>query len=137
MWFAPDWVGWRLGPGIVRTPAAAAQAVGVAAVAHLALSASGARWARPLVAVMSTLALMVADGRVLVYDPLADPSCFSYCAGDPLLVVDRRGVARALDWVAVGEGLIAMAAALVATVGVARRTPMARRHLLPILLPAQ
>ena len=136
VWFAPDWVGWQLGPGIVRTLAVATQAVGVAAVAHLALSAGGARWARPLVAAMWTLAFVVAVGRVLVYDPLADPSCFSYCASNPLLVVGHRGVARALDWVAVGQALIAVAAALVATVGVARRTPVARRHLLPILLPA-
>jgi signal transduction histidine kinase len=136
VWFAPDWVGWQLGPGIVRTLAVATQAVGVAAVAHLALSAGGARWARPLVAAMWTLAAAVALGRVLVYDPLADPSCVSYCASNPLLVVDHRGVARALDWVAVGQAVIAVAAVLVATVGVARRTPVARRHLLPILLPA-
>src|SRR5207342_1854689 len=107
VWFAPDWVGWQLGPGIVRTPAVATQAVGVAAVAHLALSASRVRWARPLVAAMWTLAAAVALGRVLVYDPLADPSCFSYCASNPLLVVDHRGIARALDWVVVGQALIA------------------------------
>ena len=127
VWFAPDWVGWQLGSGTVRTLAFATQAVGVAAVAQLA-PAGGARWARAPVAAMWTLAFVVAVGRVLVYDPLADPACFSYCASNPLLVVGHRGVARALDWVAVGQGLIAVAAALVATVDVARRTPVARRH---------
>jgi signal transduction histidine kinase len=136
VWFAPDWVGWQLGSGTVRTLAVAVQAVGVAAVAHLALTAAGARWARPLVAAMWTLAAVVGLGRVLVYDPLADPACFSYCAANPLLVAGHRGAARALDWVAAGQALIGTAAVLVATVGVARRTPVARRHLLPILLPA-
>ena len=48
VWFAPDWVGWQLGSGTVRTLAFATQAVGVAAVAHLVLSrgASGARRSR-------------------------------------------------------------------------------------------
>jgi signal transduction histidine kinase len=135
-WFAPDWVGWQVGSGVVRMLGVAAPAMGVAAVAHLALTAGGARRARPLVAAVWTLAVVVALGRVLVYDPLADPSCFSYCARNPLLVVDQRGVARALDWVALGQALIAVAAVLVATVGVARRTSVARRHLLPILVPA-
>jgi signal transduction histidine kinase len=135
-WFAPDWVGWQLGPGVVRTLAVATQAVGVAAVAHLALDAGGARWARPPVAAIWTVAVVIALGRPLVYDPLADPSCFTYCAGNPLLAADHRGVARALDWFAAGQALIAVAAVLVATVVVWRRTSVARRHLLPILLPA-
>jgi signal transduction histidine kinase len=121
---------------MVRVLAVATTAVGVAAVAQLALDAAGARWARPLVAALWTLGLVVALGRVVVYDPLADPTCFSYCAGNPLLVASHRGVARALDWVAAGQALVALAAVLVATVGVARRTPVARRRLLPILLPA-
>jgi signal transduction histidine kinase len=135
-WFAPDWIGWQVGPGMVRIAGVAGQAVTVAAITHLALNAAGLRWARWVVAAVWAATVAVVVGRALAYDPLADPACFAYCAANPLLVAGNRGIARALDWVETAAALVAVAAALLATVGVARRTPVARRRLMPILVPA-
>jgi signal transduction histidine kinase len=135
-WFASDWIGWQLGPGAVRILSVAAQGVTAAAVAHLALTTAWQRSARSLIVSIWALTAAVALGRVLLYDPLADPACVSFCATNPLLLAGDRAAARALDWVDAGLALIAAAAALAATVDVAQRAGVARRTGLPILLPA-
>jgi signal transduction histidine kinase len=136
VWFTPDWIGWELGPGAVRIVAVAAQGVTAATIAHLALTTARQRPARPLVASIWALTAAVALGRVLLYDPLGDPACFAFCAANPLLVAGDQAAARALDWIDAGVALIAAAAVLAATVDVGRRAGVARRTLVPILLPA-
>ncbi|HEX5923680.1 MAG TPA: histidine kinase [Baekduia sp.] len=135
-WFAPDFIGWQLGPGAVRIIAVAVQGAAAAAVAQLVLTTAGQSSARPLAAAIWTLSAVVAIGRVLFYDPLADPACVAYCAANPLLVAGDRAVARALDWVDSAVALIAALAVLAATIDVARRPAMARRSLVAILVPA-
>jgi len=136
-WFAPDWIGWQRGPGGARIAAVAAQAVVVAAAAHLALTSASPRLARPLIAAIWTAAIAVALGRLLLYDPLGDPACFAYCAANPLIVGSGDdAAARALDWADTALAIGATAAAMCAAAAVARRTGAARRSLLPIVLPA-
>jgi signal transduction histidine kinase len=105
-WFAPDWIGWQLGPGVVRIVALATAGVSAAAVGQIALAGR----ARPLSAAIWTLTAAVALGRALFYDAFADPHCFTYCVTNPLLVHGSRPVAVALDRIdAVLAVLIALA----------------------------
>jgi signal transduction histidine kinase len=110
-WFAPDWIGWQLGPGAVRIAALATAGVSAAALVHIAL---GGR-ARPLTALIWTLTAAVGLGRALFYDAFADPDCFTYCVTNPLVLHGSRDVAVALDRIdaalAVLIALTAMAAA--------------------------
>jgi signal transduction histidine kinase len=92
-WFAPDWIGWQLGPGVVRIVALATAGVSAAAVGQMALAGR----ARPLSAAIWTLTAAVGLGRALFYDAFADPHCFTYCVTNPLLVHGSRPVAVALD----------------------------------------
>ena len=113
-WFAADAIGWQTGPGAVRALALAAESLTGAAVAHLGIELLGSRRARRVLPAVWVTAIAVAVGRILAYDPLADPACAAFCARNPLLVAGDRGVARALDWaeaVAALAGVGAMAAA--------------------------
>src|SRR5436190_3513608 len=125
-WFAPDFAGWQGGPGGVRTVALAAAGLGAAAVAQIAMAGRG----RPLVAVIWALTLAVALGRILAYDPFADPHCFTYCAHSPLVVGGgSRSMGVALD--RIDAGLAVLIALVTAGAAASRRS---RSFALPALL---
>jgi signal transduction histidine kinase len=139
-WFTPDWVGWQTGPGGVRIVALAAQGITAAAVLQIALgtptglTASGR--ARLFAGAVWALTAVVGVGRLLLYDPFADPDCFTYCAANPLLVAGSRSAARALDLLEYGVAIAAAAPALPVMLRLARRRGVARRNLVPLVLPA-
>ena len=125
-WFAPDFAGWQGGPGAVRTLAVAATGLAAAAVAQIAIAGR----ARPVVVAIWVLTVAVALGRILFYDPFADPHCFTYCAHSPLVVGGgSRSMAVALD--RIDAGLAVLIALVVAGAAVSRRS---RSFALPALL---
>jgi signal transduction histidine kinase len=97
-WFAPDWVGWQLGHGGVRIAALATAGVAAAALAQIALAGR----ARGVIVLVWALTVAIGVGRALLYDPFADPHCFTYCAGNPLLVDGSKPAAVALDRIDAG-----------------------------------
>src|SRR4051794_3433985 len=139
-WFAPDWIGWQVGPGGVRIVALATQGVIAAAVLQIALGTptgvTPPGRARLLVAAAWASTALVGIGRVLFYDPFTDPACFAHCAANPLLVAGSRSVARALDFVEYGVAFAVAGAAIAVTVRLAGRRGVARRNLVPLVLPA-
>jgi len=140
-WFAPDWIGWQTGPGGVRALALAAQGLTFAAIVQLALGAPTGRApsapARRLIATTWSVTIVIAVGRVLFYNPFADPNCVSWCTPNPLLLHGSQTLARGLDWAELG--LVALVAAAVAGLGSRRlvRATTAARHIqAPVVLPA-
>ena len=91
-WFAPDFIGWQLGPGAVRIIAVAVQGAAAAAVAQLALTTAGQSSARPLAAAIWTLSAVVAIGRVLFVRPACRSGLRGLLRGEP--VARRRGPCR-------------------------------------------
>jgi signal transduction histidine kinase len=140
-WFAPDWIGWQTGPGTARAVALAAQGLSAAAVVQLALGApTGSPPSAPARAlVMATWlgTVAIGIGRALLYDPLADPHCVSWCAANPVLVGGSRSVGQALDRLELALTLIVT---LAVAVQVARRlahgSSAARRGVWPVAIPA-
>ena len=140
-WFSPDWLGWQAGPGGVRALALAAQGLTFAAVVQLALGVPTG-WpasapARRLIVATWSGTIVIAIGRVLFYNPFADPACVTWCTRNPLVVAGNQTVARVLDWAELG--LCALVALAVAGLGarlVVKATAAARRTLSPVLLPA-
>jgi signal transduction histidine kinase len=140
-WFAPDWIGWQTGPGAVRALALAAAGVSAAAFVHLALGApTGAissRSSRAVVTATWALTAFVGAGRVLFYDPLADPSCVTWCSLNPLLADGDRSFARTLDRVELALAVVALFAVVVSGARrLARASPAARRSVWPVVVPA-
>ena len=118
-WFAPDWVAWQTGPGVVRILAVGALGVAAAAVAQLVLGAPGGTppdgRTRALVVAIWTATAVAGIGRILFYDPLADVSCAAYCVANPLLAHGDVTIAGVLDLLEVGTALIALGAVAVVT----------------------
>jgi len=140
-WFAPDWIGWESGPPGVRVAALAAGGVTAAAVVHLALGAPTGRPssapARAVVALTWAATAAIGAGRALLYDPLADPGCVTWCATNPLLAHGDRALARALDWADLGVAALATAAVVVlGGPRLAHASRALRASLAPIVLPA-
>jgi signal transduction histidine kinase len=140
-WFAPDWVGWQTGPGAVRALALATAGVCAAALVHLALGApTGSVSSRASGAVVTAtwaLTALVGIGRVLFYDPFADPSCVTWCSPNPLLADGDRSFARTLDWIELVVAVVGLLWVVIAGARrVARASPAARRSICPIVVPA-
>ena len=116
-WFAPDWVAWQTGPGVVRILAVGALGIAGAAVAQLVLGAPGGtppdRRARALVVAIWAATAVTGVGRILFYDPLADVSCAAYCAANPLLAHGDVTIAAVLDRLEAATALIALVAVAV------------------------
>jgi signal transduction histidine kinase len=139
-WFAPDWVGWQTGPGGVRALALAAAGVSTAALVQLALGAPAGSVSSPSIraVVIATwvLTALVGIGRVLFYDPFADPGCVTWCSPNPLLADGNRSLARTLDRVELAVAVLALV--IVAVSGarrLARASPAARRRVWPVVVP--
>jgi signal transduction histidine kinase len=140
-WFAPDWIGWQTGPGAVRALGLATAGVTAAAIAQLALvppkGSPSSPWQRALVATVWVTTAVVGIGRALLYDPLADPGCVTWCSTNPLLVDGSRPVARALDWVELALAVLMTVAVAGGVAGrLVRSTRAARRSLLAVAVPS-
>jgi signal transduction histidine kinase len=140
-WWAPAWVGWDAGPPWVRSIALVAVPFLVPLLAHLAAGLPDGRLASPAArgwvwaayGVTATYALV----RAAVRDPWLDPTCWSNCTDNVLLVSAQPAFAPAWDrgWWAV-SGAIALAALGVAIGRLAGTTSAGRRARWPVLLPA-
>jgi signal transduction histidine kinase len=140
-WFAPDWVGWQTGPGAARAVALATAGVSAAALVHLALGAPtgsvSSRSSRAVVTATWALTAFVGVGRMLFYDPLADPSCVTWCSLNPLLADGDRSFAIGLDRVELALAVVALLAVVISGARrLSRARPAARRRVWPVVVPA-
>jgi signal transduction histidine kinase len=141
IWFAPVWVGWVLGPPLVRSVGMIAAGFTFPLLFYLVLAFPGGRTrsagTRALAWVVCLEAALVALGLALFRDPYLDPGCWANCTDNVFLVRSLPTLARAATatdrWftVAAATALLAVAAwRLLARQG------RARVLLVPIALPA-
>ena len=140
IWFAPVWVGWELGPPLVRSLGMLAAGFAFPLLFYLVLTFPGGRppsagthaltWAVYLEAALAAL------GLALFRDPYLDPVCWANCTDNVFLVRSLPALARAVTatdrWftVAAAATLLAVCAWRLA------RRGQARVVLVPIVLPA-
>ena len=140
LWFAPAWVGWDLGPPLVRSLAMVAAVLVFPALAHLVLAFPSEsvrpRAARVLVGAGYTEAGLAALGLALFWDPFLDPGCWANCTENVFLV---RSVPRLAHAIQVADRWF-VAAAATAVVAmcvwrIVRNSGPARRVLVPVAGP--
>ena len=140
LWYAPAWVGWDLGPPLVRSLAMVAVAFFFPVIAHLVLAFPNERVrpraARVLARAAYVAAALAALGSALFWDPFFDPGCWANCTENVFLVRSVPPLAHAIQ-VADRWFLAAAAAALVAISvwRIVRSSGPARRILVPVVGP--
>jgi signal transduction histidine kinase len=140
LWFAPAWVGWDLGPPLVRSLGMVAAAFVFPIIAHLAMAFPSERVrpraARVLVGAAYVEAGLAALGSALFWDPFFDPVCWANCTENAFLVRSVPGLAHAIQ-VADRWFVAAAATALVAMCvwRIVRNSGPARRVLAPVAGP--
>ncbi len=140
LWFAPAWVGWDLGPPLVRSLGMVAAAFTFPVVLHLVLAFPSGRVrlpvARMLVWTVYVGASLAALGLALIRDPFFDPGCWANCLDNVFLV---HSLPRLAHWIHVVDRWFAAAAAgaLGATCvwRIVRDSGPARRALVPVAGP--
>ena len=140
VWFAPVWVGWELGPPLVRTIGMLAAGFAFPLLFYLVLTFPGGRplsaGTRALTWAVYLEAALAALGLALFRDPYLDPACWANCTDNVFLVRSLPALARAVTatdrWftVAAAATLLAVCARRLA------RRGQARVVLVPIVLPA-
>ena len=139
-WFAPDWEGWDRGAPLVVSAAALASPLFGVLVLHLLLAAPRGRIPSHATAAVLVVAYAVAIavilGRALVRDPLLDPYCWRNCLDNVFLAYGDPSAADVVERVWLGAsvvlGGVAVGFAIRRLVGA---TPLARRTLLPLVVP--
>jgi len=141
IWFAPVWVGWELGPPLVRSFGMIAAGFTFPLIFYVVLAFPRGRppttGTRALAWAVCLEAALVALGLALFRDPYLDPACWANCTDNVFLVRSLPALARAVTatdrWftVAAATALLAVAAWRL----LARRG-RARVALVPIALPA-
>jgi signal transduction histidine kinase len=141
IWFAPVWVGWELGPPLVRSVGMIAAGFTFPLILYVVLAFPRGRppttGTRALAWAVCLEAALVALGLALFRDPYLDPACWANCTDNVFLVRSLPTLARAVTatdrWftVAAATALLAVAAWRL----LARRG-RARVVLVPIALPA-
>jgi signal transduction histidine kinase len=141
VWFAPVWVGWELGPPLVRSLGMIAAGFAFPLIFYLVLAFPGRR---PLGAGTRALAWAVylevalaALGLALFRDPYIDPTCWANCTDNVFLVRSLPALARAVT--ATDRWFSVVAATMLLAVYAWRllaRRGRARVVLVPIALPA-
>jgi signal transduction histidine kinase len=141
VWFAPVWVGWEVGPPLVRSIGMLAAGFVFPLLFYLVLAFPGGRLpamgTRALAWAVYLEAALAALGLALFRDPYLDPACWANCTDNVFLVRSFPALARAVTaadrWftVAAATTLLAVCAWRL----LARRGP-ARVVLVPIVLPA-
>ena len=140
VWFAPVWVGWELGPPLVRSIGMLAAGFVFPLLFYLVLTFPGGRLpatgTRALTWAVYLEAALAALGLALFRDPYLDPVCWANCTDNVFLVRSLPALARAVTatdrWftVAAATTLLAVCAWRLA------RRGRARVVLVPIVLPA-
>jgi signal transduction histidine kinase len=140
-WFAPVWIGWQVGPPLVRSLGMLVAGFVFPLLFYLVLAFPGGRPSpgvtRALAWVVGLEAALAALGLALFRDPYLDPACWSNCTDNVFLVRSVPALARAVG--ATDRWFTAAAAAALLTVCAWRllaRKRLARIVLLPVALPA-
>jgi signal transduction histidine kinase len=101
LWFAPAWVGWDLGPPLVRSLGTVAAIFTFPVMAQLVLAFPSERVrpraARVLVAAGYAEAGLTAVGSALFWEPFFDPRCWANCTENVFLVRSVPPLAHALQ----------------------------------------
>jgi signal transduction histidine kinase len=139
-WFAPLWVAWQEGPPLVRSLATVLVALTFPLLVHLVAawpSGLSSATARLLVAAVYVESVTAAVLLALFRDPYFDPSCWANCNVNSFLVTPLPSLA---DRVEIIDRWFVAAAALTFAVGclirLRRASPVARRRLAAVLVPA-
>jgi signal transduction histidine kinase len=141
IWFAPVWVGWELGPPLVRSVGMIAAGFTFPLIFYVVLAFPRGRppttGTRALAWAVCLEATLVALGLALFRDPYLDPACWANCTDNVFLVRSLPALARAVTaaarWFTVAAATTLLA--LCAWRLLARRG-RARVVLMPIVLPA-
>jgi signal transduction histidine kinase len=141
VWFAPVWVGWEVGPPLVRSIGMLAAGFVFPLLFYLVLAFPGGRLpttgTRALAWAVYLEAALAALGLALFRDPYLDPACWANCTDNVLLVRSLPALARAVT--ATDRWFTVAAAATLLAVCAWRllaRRGRARVVLVPIVLPA-
>jgi signal transduction histidine kinase len=141
VWFAPVWVGWELGPPLVRSLGMLAAGFAFPLLFYLVLTFPGGRppsaGTRALTWAVYLEAALVTLGLALFRDPYIDPACWANCTDNVFLVRSLPALARAVTatdrWFTVAAATTLLA---VCTWRLLARRGRARVVLMPIVLPA-
>jgi signal transduction histidine kinase len=141
IWFAPVWVGWEVGPPLVRSLGMVAAGFAFPLLFYLILAFPGGRppaaVTRALTGAVSVEAAIAAIGLALFRDPYADPACWANCTDNVFLVRSLPALARAVTATDRWFTVVAAATLLAVCAGRLRtRRGQARLALLPVALPA-
>jgi signal transduction histidine kinase len=140
LWFAPAWVGWDLGPPLVRSLGMVASAFTFPVIAHLVLAFPSER-VRPrpasvLVGAGYMEGGLAALGLALFWDPFFDPGCWANCTQNVFLVRSVPRLAHAIQvadrWFVAGA---ATALVVMCAWRIVRNSGPARRALVPVAGP--
>ena len=141
VWFAPVWVGWELGPPLVRSIGMIAAGFVFPLIFYLVLAFPGGRppttGTRALAWAVYLEAALAALGLALFRDPYLDPACWANCTDNVFLLRSLPALARAVTatdrWFTVAAATTLLA---VCAWRLLARRGRARVVLVPIALPA-
>ena len=122
-WSAQDWIGWDGMPAL-RTTGGLIAPLFVPLVLQLVVGRRPTQPMRWLLGTLYTLAALTALGLALFRDPFADPSCWSNCTDDVLLLRNEPDLARVLS--AAGASIAAVGGGAIAAVALVRLRERAR-----------
>jgi signal transduction histidine kinase len=141
VWFAPVWVGWEVGPPLVRSIGMLAAGFVFPLLFYLVLAFPGGRLpatgTRALAWAVYLEAALAALGLALFRDPYLDPTCWANCTDNVFLLRSLPSLARAVT--ATDRWFTAVVATTLLAVCAWRllaRRGRARVMLVPIALPA-
>ena len=141
VWFAPVWVGWEVGPPLVRSIGMLAAGFVFPLLFYLVLAFPGGRLpatgTRVLAWAVYLEAALAALGLALFRDPYLDPTCWANCTDNVFLFRSLPALARAVT--ATDRWFTAVVATTLLAVCAWRllaRRGRARVMLVPIALPA-
>ena len=141
VWFAPVWIGWEVGPPLVRSIGMLAAGFVFPLLFYLVLTFPGGRLpsagTRALTWAVYLEAALAALGLALFRDPYLDPVCWANCTDNVFLVRSLPALARAVTatdrWFTVAAATTLLA---VCAWRLLARRGRARVALVPIVLPA-
>ena len=141
VWFAPVWVGWEVGPPLVRSIGMLAAGFVFPLLFYLVLAFPGGRLpatgTRALAWAVYLEAALAALGLALFRDPYLDPTCWANCTDNVFLLRSLPALARAVT--ATDRWFTAVVATTLLAACAWRllaRRGRARVMLVPIALPA-
>lgn len=140
-WLAPVWVGWRDGPGWLRSVGGVAAPLLIPLLVHVAVDAlHHGKWAsfqrNVLVVSYGTFGILIL-AIALVRDPFLDLNCWNNCTENAFLVVRLPGVARFLEVMLLACSVITAVVVIAWIAGtLAAASPLVRKDRAMLLIPA-